>query len=101
MCLFSAVIEVDTITRNGQSFDLFDFVGDEKLRACWRSFFAPKDAIIFVVDSVDRDSMDEAGEELHRLLLVERLELKPVVVFANKQDSPVGMRSLCSTSEQY
>lgn len=86
-----SMIEVDTITRNGQSFDLFDFVGDEKLRACWRSFFAPKDAIIFVVDSVDRNSMDEAGEELHRLLLVERLELKPVVVFANKQDSPEAM----------
>lgn len=94
------MIEVDTITRNGQSFDLFDFVGDEKLRACWRSFFAPKDAIIFVVDSADRDSMDEAGEELHRLFLVERLEFKPIVVFANKQDSPVGMRFFCSTSEQ-
>ncbi|RSL50930.1 hypothetical protein CEP54_011682 [Fusarium duplospermum] len=79
MRLLSTVLEIDTVIRNGQCFDLFDYDGDEKYRAAWKSFFAPRDAIVFVVDSVDRDSMDEAREELHRLLLAEILKLKPVV----------------------
>ncbi|RSL91151.1 hypothetical protein CEP51_000427 [Fusarium floridanum] len=86
-----SMLEIDTVTRNGQSFDLFDYDGDEKYRPAWKSFFAPRDSIIFVVDSIDRDNMDEAREELHRLLLAEILKLKPVVVFANKQDSPEAM----------
>ncbi|KAH6884272.1 ADP-ribosylation factor family-domain-containing protein [Thelonectria olida] len=85
------MLEVDSITLNGQCYDLFDYAGDERYRAAWRSFFAPLHAIVFVVDSTDRESMLEAKDELFRLLQAEILALEPVLILANKRDLPKAM----------
>ena len=42
-------------------------------------------ALIFVVDSTDRERMGEAAEELHRLIKEEELGDALLLVFANKQ----------------
>ena len=47
--------------------------------------------LIFVVDSNDRDRIDDAKEELHRMLSEEALRDAEVLVFANKQDLPQAM----------
>ena len=54
--------------------------------------------IIFVVDSNDRDRIDDssgcddsAKEELHRMLAEDELRGVPLLVFANKQDLPNAM----------
>merc|ERR1719295_1692310 len=55
-------------------------------------------AIIFVVDSNDRERIDDASgadnsakEELHRLLAEDELRHAVLLVFANKQDLPNAM----------
>ena len=45
------------------------------------------DAIIYVVDSNDRERMDESKNELSRMLAEDELQGIPLLVFANKQDS--------------
>jgi GTPase SAR1 family protein len=42
--------------------------------------------LIFVVDSTDRERIDEARDTLHQLLNEEGFRNKPILIFANKQD---------------
>ncbi|CAF1619447.1 unnamed protein product, partial [Didymodactylos carnosus] len=42
--------------------------------------------LIFVVDSTDRERIDEARDTLYQLLNEEELRNKPILIFANKQD---------------
>lgn len=44
-----------------------------------------------MVDSADRERLDEAGDELHRALSETELEGAPVLILANKQDLPGHM----------
>lgn len=48
-------------------------------------------ALIFVVDSADHDRLDEAREQLTRLLREEDLGRVPLLVLGNKQDHPSAM----------
>lgn len=46
--------------------------------------------LIFVVDSNDRSRIDEARQELHRIILDREMKEALLLVFANKQDIPGG-----------
>merc|ERR1712066_1006267 len=70
------------------SFTVMDVGGRSKMRALWRTFYQNRDAVIFVVDSTDRDRVEDAKAELDDLMSEDALRDKPVLVFANKQDRP-------------
>jgi GTPase SAR1 family protein len=60
---------------------LFEIVGgQEKIRPLWKHYYAGVNGIIFVVDSNDKDRLEEASEELHKLLREEQLQRCPVLV---------------------
>lgn len=44
--------------------------------------------MIYIVDSADPERIEEATEELHKVLSESELTYVPVMVFANKQDLP-------------
>lgn len=44
-----------------------------------------------MVDSADRDRIDEARAELHRIIGDREMRNALLLVFANKQDLPTGM----------
>lgn len=46
--------------------------------------------LIFVIDSNDRARIDEARQELHRIILDREMKEALLLVFANKQDIPGG-----------
>ena len=46
--------------------------------------------LIFVIDSNDRQRIDEARQELHRIILDREMKEALLLVFANKQDIPGG-----------
>ena len=50
--------------------------------------------LIFVIDSNDRTRIDEARQELHRIILDREMKEALLLVFANKQDVPGG--KLCT-----
>ena len=51
-------------------FTVWDVGGQEKLRPLWRHYFNNTDALIFVVDSQDRDRIEKAATEFKVLRAV-------------------------------
>jgi hypothetical protein len=62
--------------------------GQEKIRRLWQHYYQGSDGLIFVVDSSDRERIDEAREELHGILSWADMSHVPIVIIANKQDLP-------------
>jgi len=84
---------VETVQYKNINFTVWDIGGQEKIRPLWRYYYQNVDGIIFVVDSNDRDRMDDsngdddnAKSELHRMLAEDELRDAAVLVMANKQD---------------
>ena len=51
-------------------FTVWDVGGQEKLRPLWRHYFNNTDALIFVVDTQDRDRIEKAATEFKVLRAV-------------------------------
>ncbi|KAM9468966.1 ADP-ribosylation factor-like 4aa isoform 1-T3 [Clarias gariepinus] len=68
------------------TFHFWDVGGQEKLRPLWKSYTRCTDGIVFVVDSVDAERMDEAKTELHKLAHSMESQGVPMLIVANKQD---------------
>ncbi|KAL8277986.1 hypothetical protein RQP46_009618 [Phenoliferia psychrophenolica] len=77
---------IRTIMHQGFSLNVWDIGGQTSLRPYWRNYFETTDAVIWVVDSSDRERMEDCRRELAGLLLEERLAGASLLVFANKQD---------------
>jgi len=90
---------VETLEYKSIAFTVWDVGGQEKLRSLWRHYYANTQALIFVVDSSDRARIQEAAEELHRLIKEEELHDALLLVFANKQDLP-GAANAAEVSEE-
>ncbi len=54
-------------------------------RPYWRCYYSNTDAIIYVVDSADRERMGISKTELVSMLEEEELKKAVLMVFANKQ----------------
>ncbi|EFX86726.1 hypothetical protein DAPPUDRAFT_44292 [Daphnia pulex] len=72
----------------GTQFLVWDVGGQEKLRPLWKSYTRCTDAIVFVVDSVDVERMEEAKMELMRTAKSPDNSQVPILILANKQDLP-------------
>ena len=67
-----------------------DVGGQDKIRPLWRHYYTGTQGLVFVVDSQDRDRIDEARQELHRIIGDREMRECLLLVFANKQDLPGG-----------
>jgi len=86
---------VETVEYKNISFTVWDVGGQDKIRPLWRHYYQNTQGIIFVVDSNDKERLDDAAgaensakEELHRMLGEDELRDAVLLVFANKQDLP-------------
>lgn len=77
---------VEEVRHKGLLFQVWDVGGQESLRATWTTYLQATDAIIFVVDSNDEETMMLAKMELYNVLLHENARNAVVLVLANKQD---------------
>ena len=57
----------------------------------WRHYYTGTQGLIFVVDCADRDRIDEARQELHRIINDREMRDAIILIFANKQDLPDGI----------
>ncbi|KAJ4026303.1 ADP-ribosylation factor-like protein 15 [Fusarium irregulare] len=78
-------------TVRGQEYNVLDYSSDRRIRGVWRKFLFQMRAIIFVIDSADRENMDDARDALWEVLYEEQLEPQPILILANKQDNPKAM----------
>jgi len=84
---------VETVEFKNLKFTIWDVGGQDKIRPLWRHYFLNTDAVIFVVDSndrerIDRESENNAAYELEKMMREEPLKNAALLVLANKQDLP-------------
>jgi len=82
---------VETVQYKNINFTVWDVGGQDKIRPLWRHYYQNTQGIIYVVDSNDRERIDEAALELQKLLREDELRDAVVLVLANKQDLPNAM----------
>eukprot|EP00915_Cephaloidophora_sp_WS-2016_P008920 GHVH01012598.1.p1 GENE.GHVH01012598.1~~GHVH01012598.1.p1 ORF type:complete len:183 (-),score=26.42 GHVH01012598.1:131-679(-) len=104
--LGEVVTTIPTVGFNVESMDyknitmtVWDVGGQDKIRPLWRHYYTNSEGIIYVVDSNDRERMNDAREELHRMLSDPELRDAALLVFANKQDLPNAMTATEITNE--
>ena len=63
----------------GTTFLVWDVGGQDKIRPLWRHYYQNTQGLIFVVDSSDRERIQESHDELHkmvRFLHIQTLDFK-------------------------
>ncbi|KAI9757684.1 MAG: ADP-ribosylation factor, Arf Arf6 [Lichina confinis] len=82
---------VETVMYKNVKFNVWDVGGQDKIRPLWRHYFSGTQGLIFVVDSSDRSRIDEARQELQRIISDREMRDSLLLVFANKQDVQEAM----------
>ena len=77
---------VETVNYENLTFQMWDLGGQSELRPYWRCYFPKTNAIVFVIDSTDKDRLDIAKQELFFLIKEDDLKGVPIAILANKQD---------------
>merc|ERR1712076_176498 len=73
---------VEIVEYRNLSFTVWDIGGQDRIRPLWRHYYTGTNAIIFVVDSNDRDRLDDAREELSKMLGENELHGAALLVLA-------------------
>ena len=60
-------------------------------RPLYRHYYQNTDALMFVIDSNDRDRIEEVREEIWRFVGEDELSDSVILIMANKQDLPNAM----------
>merc|ERR1712039_17410 len=82
---------VETVEFKNINFTVWDVGGQDKIRKLWRHYYTGTQGLIFVVDSNDRDRIEESREELMKMLDEDEMRDAVLLVYANKQDLPNSM----------
>lgn len=79
---------VERVRVNSVNMTLIDMSGQGRYRNLWEYYYKECDAIVFVVDSSDRERLPVAYEEKTRMLLHPELVNRtiPILYFSNKMD---------------
>eukprot|EP00055_Hartaetosiga_balthica_P000384 m.136394 g.136394 ORF g.136394 m.136394 type:complete len:176 (-) comp10651_c0_seq1:81-608(-) len=77
---------VETVTYKKVKFNVWDVGGQDKIRPLWRHYYTGTQGLVFVVDCADKDRVDEARRELHKIIQDPEMSECVILVFANKQD---------------
>ncbi|UJR20340.1 hypothetical protein I4U23_023471 [Adineta vaga] len=77
---------VETIEYNDTKLTIWDVGGCDKIRPLLRHYFQNTQAMIFVIDTNDRERLHEAKDELSRLVSEEEMYGVPILFYLNKTD---------------
>jgi ADP-ribosylation factor 1/2 len=77
---------VETVTHKNIDLVLWDVGGRDKIRPLYKHYFKDTKALVFVIDSNDRERIHEAQEELFKILSEDELKESTVLILANKKD---------------
>merc|ERR1712070_1124361 len=82
---------VEKVEYKNINFTVWDIGGQDKIRKLWRYYYQNTQGLIFVVDSNDRESIEDARDELAKMLSEDEMRDAVLLVIANKQDLPNSM----------
>ncbi|EPZ36212.1 ARF/SAR superfamily, partial [Rozella allomycis CSF55] len=63
-----------------------DVGGQAKIRPLWRHYFTGTLGLIFVIDSQDKERIEESRQELVKIVSDREMKNCVILIFANKQD---------------
>ncbi|KAL8558563.1 ADP-ribosylation factor protein 1 [Nucella lapillus] len=66
--------------------NFWDLGGQEELQSLWDKYYAESHAIIYVVDSSDRERIEESKAAFDKMVINSSLHGIPLLLLANKQD---------------
>lgn len=75
----------------GVALTVWDVGGQGEMRSNWKYYLDDCEALVFVVDGVDRARLGEAQKALRKVLKEEALKGVPLMVLVNKKDLPNSM----------
>lgn len=85
-CAPTVGFNVETVNFRNIKFNMWDVGGQERLRPLWRHYFPETTALIFVIDSQDKDQLNETKKELYSIISEKEMQNVVLLVLANKQD---------------
>ena len=79
---------VEKLTIGGLNINTWDLGGQEQLREYWIHYMRNLDALVYVVDSMDRRRLEQSKTELHRILNHPEINRSkaPLAILLNKCD---------------
>ncbi|CAG9783526.1 unnamed protein product [Diatraea saccharalis] len=81
-------LNIGKIHVDGVMLNFWDLGGQQELQSLWDKYYAECHAVIYIVDSSDRERISESKETFDRMIASEHLSGVPLLVLANKQDIP-------------
>ena len=85
---------VENILHLDTNLQIWDIGGQSRVRTLWPYYIDDQSALVFVIDSADRDRLPEAIDELISLLSIPNISGVPLIVLAHKQDVPSALTVL-------
>lgn len=85
-------LNVGKIETNGVILNFWDLGGQKDLQLLWDKYFLEAHAIIWVIDSSDRDRLNESIEAFNNIIKNKLLDNLPLLFIINKQDIPTAMK---------
>ncbi|CAG8457050.1 3437_t:CDS:2 [Diversispora eburnea] len=72
--------------------NFWDLGGQRELHGIWEKYYSECHAIVFVVDSTDKDRIEECINIFEKIITNDEVEGVPVLMLANKQDLPNSLK---------
>ncbi|RIB09786.1 ADP-ribosylation factor family-domain-containing protein [Gigaspora rosea] len=85
-------LNIGKIDVNRSRLNFWDLGGQRELHGIWEKYYSECHAIIFVVDSTDKERIEECKEIFEKIITNEEVEGVPVLMLANKQDLPNSLK---------
>ena len=80
--------------------NFWDLGGQEELQSLWDKYYAECHSVIYMVDSSDKERLEESKQAFEKMITSESLDGVPLLLLANKQDLKDCM-SVSDVKEQF
>ncbi|CAL1713187.1 unnamed protein product [Somion occarium] len=74
------------VRKGNVTMKIWDLAGQPRYRSIWERYCNGVDAVVFVVDSADKERFETVRFEVHQLLAQPNLKGVPLLVLGNKND---------------
>ena len=81
------------VTKGAVTMKLWDVGGQKRFRTMWERYCRGVQAIVYVVDAADHDTLDESSALLLELMQRPSVQGIPLLVLGNKNDVPNALNS--------